>query len=251
MNDRVRDLFAVEPAQFVQARDALAKELRAAGNEAEAKEVSGLRRPTAAVWAVNQLARKNRAVVEEFLDASEQVRRAQLRGASGDELRIAMAAQRGALAKLEEAAADVLRSAGTDASPGALRTIQSTLQAAAAGPSEVRRELLEGTLREAMVPTGFDALLGAGPVRAGHRVRAGAADGGEKQAARQAKEDRRAAEREAKRQRATARKRAAAVRAAEARLRAMEQKAKKADADAQKARERVEAARAALERLRS
>src|SRR5205823_4101481 len=107
MNERMRDLFAVEPSGFVHARDALAKELRAAGREAEAKEVTALRRPTAAVWAVNQLARKNRAELEQFIDASDRVRHAQVRGASGDDLRSAMAAQRGALAKLEQAAAEV------------------------------------------------------------------------------------------------------------------------------------------------
>ena len=61
MNDRLRDLFAVPPAEFTTARDALAKELRAQGRDAEAKEVTSLRRPTAPVWAVNQLARRSPA----------------------------------------------------------------------------------------------------------------------------------------------------------------------------------------------
>ena len=99
MNDRLRDLFAVPPAEFTTARDALAKELRAQGRDAEAKEVTSLRRPTAPVWAVNQLARRSPAEVEELLDSSERVRRAQLRGASGDELRAAMAEQRGVEAR--------------------------------------------------------------------------------------------------------------------------------------------------------
>src|SRR5207302_3459550 len=133
MNDPLRDLFAVPPAEFTAARDALAKELRAKGRDAQAKEVASLRRPTAPVWAVNQLARRSPAEVEELLDSSERVRRAQLRGASGDELRAAMAEQRAALAKLENAAEQVLRGAGLQASPGALRTVQSTLQAAATG----------------------------------------------------------------------------------------------------------------------
>src|SRR5438309_2209883 len=136
MNERMRDLFAVEPAEFVRARDSLAKELRTAGHEKEAKEVAALRRPTAPVWAVNQLARKNKAEVEQFLDASERVRHAQVRGASGDDLRTAMAAQRGALAKLEQAAADILRGTGAQATPGALRTVQATLQAAGSGTAD-------------------------------------------------------------------------------------------------------------------
>src|SRR5207245_1301719 len=161
MNDRLRDLFAVPPAEFTTARDALAKELRAQGRDAEAKEVTSLRRPTAPVWGVNQLARRSPAEVEELLDSSERVRRAQLRGASGDELRAAMAEQRAALAKLENAAEQVLRGAGLQASPGALRTVQSTLQAAATGPRELREALQSGTMREALEPTGFEALRGA------------------------------------------------------------------------------------------
>src|SRR6266849_949178 len=118
MTDRLRDLFGVPPGEFVAARDALAKELRAGGRETEAKEVASLRRPTAPVWAVNQLARRAPAEVEELLDSSERVQKAQLRGAGGDELRAAMAGQRAALAKLERGAEQVLRGAGLQASPG-------------------------------------------------------------------------------------------------------------------------------------
>jgi hypothetical protein len=251
MNERVRDLFAVEPAEFVRARDALAKELRAAGHEAESKEVAALRRPTAAVWAVNQLARRNRAVLEEFLDASDQVRRAQLRGASGDELRVAMAAQRGALAKLEQAAAEALRNAGTEPSPSALRTVQSTLQAAAAGPRDVRSQLFEGMVQEALGPSGFDALIGEGPGHVPHRRSAAGGDAREKEAERQEKKNRRAAERQVKRQMADARKRASEARAAEQRLHKLEARTRKAEEAARKARQALDAARAALDRLRS
>jgi hypothetical protein len=263
MNERTQDLFAVEPAEFVRARDALAKELRASGHEAEAKEVAALRRPTAPVWAVNQLARKNKADLENFLEASERVRHAQVRGASGDDLRTAMAAQRGALAKLEQAAAEVLRGSGAQANPGALRTVQSTLQAAGSGPADVRQQLLHGTLREALEASGFDSLLAAGPMRAagtGHAAAAGSRDGKPSRTGRgdaernptpqqQAKE-RRAEEREAKRQAAEARKRDEAARAAEKQIRKLETRAAAAEEAARKAREALDAAKAELERLR-
>ncbi|HWE26070.1 MAG TPA: hypothetical protein VG496_19190 [Myxococcales bacterium] len=261
MNERIRELFTVEPAEFVGARDALAKELRAAGRDAEAKEVAALRRPTAAVWAVNQLARKNSAELEQFVDASDRVRHAQVRGGSADDLRAAMTAQRTALAKLEQAAAGILSEAGTQASPGALRTVQATLQAAGSTPGDLRKQLVEGTLREALEPAGFDALLAAGPVHAaahhgavGSHEKASARRQGHGSAAsaeRDAAKQRRAAEREAKRQLAAAKKRAAEARAAEKRLRALEQRARAADASAEKAREALEAARAKLDRLRT
>lgn len=260
MNERIRDVFAAPPAEFVRARDALVKELRGAGRDAEAKEVAALRRPTAAVWAVNQLPRRHPGELDEFIETSERVRHAQMRGAAADELRAAMAAQRSALARLEQAAAEVLRGAGAQASPAALRTVQSTLQAAASGPRELREQLREGTVREALEPAGFEALLGAKPTvavrgstasRAGARAEASREERSPKEIAREAKAARRAAEREAKRQAADARKRARAARAAEVRVRKLEQKAEAAEQSAARAREALARAREVLERLKS
>ena len=112
---------------------------------------------------MNQLSRTQGAELDDFIEASDRVRHAQMRGAAAEELRAAMAAQRAALAKLEQAAAEVLRGSGAQPSPAALRTVQSTLQAAASGPGEAREQLREGTVREALEPAGFEALLGAKP----------------------------------------------------------------------------------------
>jgi hypothetical protein len=258
MNQRVRELFAAPPEEFVRVRDALVKELRAGGHDAEAKEVAALRRPTAAVWAVNQLSRKHRTELDDFIEASDRVRHAQTRGAAAEELRAAMAAQRSTLARLEEAAGDILREAGTQASPAALRTVQSTLQAAASGPGDARDQLREGTVREALEPAGFEALLGAKPApRPARHSEPARGTSHEKPAhdrgarEREEKAQRRAADREAKRQAAEARKRARAVAAAEARLRKLEQKAKAAEEAATRAREAIVEARTALQRLRS
>ena len=262
MTDPLRDLFAVPPAEFTAARDALAKELRAKGRDAQAKEVASLRRPTAPVWAVNQLARRAPADVEELLDSSERVRHAQVRGAAGDELRAAMAAQRAALAKLEKGAEQVLRGAGLQASPGALRTVQSTLQAGATGSREQREALRTGTLREALEPTGFEALLGAGmkptPARShppstspSHSPSASRSPSPSHSATRAAA---RAAAAEAKRRAAEAREAKRRSREAarlERRLRQLEARAASADQAATKARAAVESAREELQRLRS
>ena len=258
MADRLRELFAVPPAEFVTARDALAKELRASRREAEAKEVASVRRQTAPLWAVNQLARRAPSDVEELLDSSERVEKAQLRGAAGDELRAAMAAQRAALAKLEAGAEQILRGAGLQTSPGAVRTVQSTLQAAATGPREVRERLRSGTLLEALEPAGFEALLGAGigSARPAHKTptststraptgRAAAA------AARAARTEARDAKRRAQEQAREERKRAREKLQAERNLRKLEGRAEAAERAAKKAREAVESARAALQRLRS
>jgi len=276
MTDRLRDLFGVPPAEFVAARDALAKELRAGGREAEAKEVASLRRPTAPVWAVNQLARRAPAEVEELLDSSERVQKAQLRGAGGDELRAAMAGQRAALAKLERGAEQVLRGAGLQASPGAIRTVQSTLQAAATGSREMRERLRNGTMREALEPAGFDALLSAGIAPARHAPAHSAshatptthatptshatptphatptstahANAAAKRVARaEALETRRRAEQQAREER----KRARDALQLERRLRKLEARADAAERAAKEARAAVDAARSDLQRLRN
>ena len=264
MTDRLRDLFGVPPAEFVAARDALAKELRAGRREAEASEVASLRRPTAPVWAVNQLARRAPAEVEELLDSSERVQKAQLRGAGGDELRSAMAGQRAALAKLERGAEQVLRGAGLQASPGAIRTVQSTLQAAATGSREMRERLRNGTMREALEPAGFDALLSAGiaPARrapahpTSHAASTSTptstptarAQAASKRAARaEALEARRRAQQQAREER----KRARDVLQVERRLKTLEARAEAVERAAKEARAAVDSARADLQRLRS
>jgi hypothetical protein len=257
MSDRLRDLFAVKPEEFVAARDALAKELRAGGREAEAGEVASLRRPTAPIWAVNQLARRSPAEVEELLDSSERVQKAQLRGAAGDELRAAMTAQRAALAKLERGAEQILRGAGLQASPGALRTVQSTLQAAATGSRDQREALRSGSVREALEPMGFEALLGAhpGPARQRPSTSTSHSTSTSTSTSRAAAAAQRAEAREAKRraqqQEREERKRARDALQLERRLRKLEQRAEAAERAAKKARDDVESARADLQRLRS
>jgi len=237
MKESIRDLFAVPPDEFVSARSALAKELRDAGHAEEAKEVAALRRPTAAVWAVNQLARRSPSELEELLDASERVEKAQLRGAPGDELRQAMAEQRAALAKLERAAEQVMRGAGIQPSAAALRTVQSTVQAAATGSREMRDDLRYGTMREALEPAGFETLLGAGVTRPPKTPVPA-------RKARKAATDSKAAEREAK-------QRARKAAQLERRLRTLEAKAEAAEHAAKKARGAVDSARAELQRLRT
>jgi hypothetical protein len=257
MTDRLRELFAVPPAEFVAARDALAKELRAERKEAEAKEVASLRRPTASVWAVNQLARRASSDVDELLDSSERVEKAQLRGASGDELREAMTAQRAVLAKLERGAEQILHGARLGATPGALRTVQATLQAAATGPREMRDRLRKGMLQEALEPAGFEALLGS----ASHSTSpsnsrshststspsTSTTTSTRRAEAAAAREATRRAEQEAREERQRAQKRSQAER----NLRKLEARAEAAERAAKKAREALDSARAELKRLQS
>ena len=51
-------LYQLPLSEFTSARDELTRRLRAEGEREKAEEIKKLRKPTAAVWVVNQLARE-------------------------------------------------------------------------------------------------------------------------------------------------------------------------------------------------
>src|SRR5688500_11267390 len=67
-------LYRLPLEEFVRARDELARRLRGEGSREEAAQVKALPKPTAAAWAVNQLARSNRREVDLLLDAAHRLR---------------------------------------------------------------------------------------------------------------------------------------------------------------------------------
>ena len=160
--DAARPLFREPPERFVAARDALVAQLRAEGMTEEATAVRSLRRPTAIVWALNQLSQTEPQAVEQLTSAGAELRAAQqatLSSSAGgaDRLRTATAARRAAVSALAETAAGLLREAGHG-----VRTeeISSALETAsvdeAAGTS-----LAEGTLQRLPPPTsGFGDVFG-------------------------------------------------------------------------------------------
>jgi hypothetical protein len=79
------ELADISPEDFVAARDALAKELKAAGKVAEAAEVKKLRKPTVQVWIAEQVRRHHADVVDALRQASSAVADAQEKAiTSGD-----------------------------------------------------------------------------------------------------------------------------------------------------------------------
>ncbi|MFL5307618.1 MAG: hypothetical protein ACJ8F1_20530 [Polyangia bacterium] len=63
-------LYEVPPAGFVQARNALVKSLKASGQREQAEQAAKLSRPTASVWATNQVARRASDLVAQLADAT-------------------------------------------------------------------------------------------------------------------------------------------------------------------------------------
>ena len=83
--DPVDDLFVVPPEEFVAARNALAKQLRAGGERERAAEVAALRRPSVPDWALNVVAHGQAGELEPFFEAAQESREAQRAAASGRE----------------------------------------------------------------------------------------------------------------------------------------------------------------------
>jgi hypothetical protein len=196
--------------------------------------VQALPKPPVAAWAVNQLARSDRAGVRALLDAGDALQSAQDRLLAGEDasgsLREATARERDAVRGLTEQAEAVLRDAGRPASQAMLERVGTTLRAAAVD-DDGRRLLEAGRLTAELDPTGFGGLAGV-PASAGR---------GKPRAQKPSAADKRREREEEQRRRQELRQQA---RELEREARAAEREAEKAEAAAEKARRRAEQARA-------
>ncbi len=147
--DPVDELFVVPPEEFVASRNALVKQLRAAGERERAAEVAAMRRPSVPDWALNVVAHGQAGELEPFFAAAKESREAQRAAASGREgvdLRGALQGLRAASEAVVRAAVGAAKDAGK--ATGALTAPVSTrLQevAASAGLSDQLRHGRLGT----------------------------------------------------------------------------------------------------------
>ena len=235
-----RHLSVAPLRDFIQVRDALARELRGKGELEEARLIAGMRKPPVGLWIANQLARLAPDDVKALVEASARLRRAQSAGgASGDLLREAMRAQRESLARLADAAGRAALEAGTRLTLELQRRVQNTVQAAAVSEPEALRE---GSLAKELMPAGFGELLD----HAGEP----AAEPKKKEPAHPAKENEASRKQEQAAARAREKEQARALHAAQEEVRRLEAAAQKLeehaaslDEKAARAREQAEAAR--------
>jgi hypothetical protein len=133
--DREADaLYGLPPGDFTRARDELARRLRKEGRRADADAVKALRKPTAAAWALNQLARRRPKEVDRLLAAGKRLRKAHeelLSGGDRSALQDASAAERELVDTLTRDATAVAAEAGTASSTALDERIRNTLHAAA------------------------------------------------------------------------------------------------------------------------
>jgi len=155
------ELYDLPLDDWTRARNDLAARLKKAHQSEQAEQVKALRKPTAATWAVNQLARRSDKGVAKLLEAGEQLRKTQERAlggrASAADVSAAAKEERDAIRELVAAARSILEAAGNAATPATLDRITETLRTAAV--DDAGRELLaRGRLDEELSGAGFGSL---------------------------------------------------------------------------------------------
>ncbi|MGZ3428492.1 MAG: hypothetical protein ACXVCV_17690, partial [Polyangia bacterium] len=144
------------PRAFVAERKRIADELKAAGRLEEARAAAKLKRPSASVWAVNQLARRAPDELAELLELGASLRageRKLMRGGSAGDFMADARTARQKVAALSRRAEQALREAGQQQVTLSLaRKIAQTLHAAGIGDDETRAKLEAGRLEEDLQP---------------------------------------------------------------------------------------------------
>jgi hypothetical protein len=153
LNDDVDALFKLPLAEFIDARNTLAKQLKLSGRADDANLVKTLAKPSVSAWSVNQLYWNHRDEFEMLLAAGQRFRKAQTSGKIAD-MRDSLHARSEALLRLSDLASSLLSDAGHSPAPGTIHRITTTLEALSAlsdGPTL-------GRLSQDVDPPGFESL---------------------------------------------------------------------------------------------
>ncbi|MGQ5633391.1 MULTISPECIES: hypothetical protein [unclassified Streptomyces] len=252
--DAVADeLYGLRPEDFVAARDRRALEARKAGDQALAKRIGALRRPSLAAWVSNLLVRRRPEEVQPLLELGEELRRAH-RELDGPQLRKLARRQSEVIGALGRQARRLAAEAGRPVGEGVQREVEETLHAVLAAP-ETGREWAAGRLVKPLASTfGFpeadEALLESRPVTTEGKTpgKAEEAAGGRGAAKKRGTAGQRVDELAQRRRLNEARE---AARAAERDLRAREKEAEAAGREAEQARDRVAEADERVRALRA
>ena len=111
-------LYQLSLNEFTAARDELAKRLRTDGRKDLAEQVKQLRKPSAAVWLVNRLAREREVDVQRLVKAGTELTESQIDAAAGGRSESFLEARRGehrALERLAEGAREIAAREGVGA----------------------------------------------------------------------------------------------------------------------------------------
>ncbi len=146
--DLVSELMSVAPDDFTARRDELVQRLRDDGAREAASEVAAIRRPSPALWAANQLGRRDPETMGELLASGQRLREAQGRMLAGEEaVELTGPAEdhRRAVIRAVDAGKEALRDAGRPATDAMLERLRETLVGASLAEGS-RGSLAEGRL---------------------------------------------------------------------------------------------------------
>lgn len=167
--DEIARLLAVPLGDFVEERKRLAASLKSLGRRDEAQAIAKLAKPSAALWAINQLARREPAAIRRLAELTA-VMQAGPRHAP-DEYTQGLAEHRDVLRSLRDAAEGILVEAKIGVNPALLERILHTLRAGMAD-EETRAAIEKARLLKEVGELDFTSLLGAQPAGAGLAPRA-------------------------------------------------------------------------------
>jgi uncharacterized coiled-coil DUF342 family protein len=136
-----QDLYGRPLSAFIAARKQAADE---AGSKELAKQVKALRKPSAAAWAVNALARDRAELVEEVVELGEQLRDAQS-DSDGSRTRLLDRARRDLTRQALDEASELSKASGGTLSAQAAAGVEETLRAAMTDP-EAANAVQDGLL---------------------------------------------------------------------------------------------------------
>ena len=142
----IERLYALPLEEFTAERDALAKRLRKDGDRESADAVKGLKKPSVAAWAINQVRRDRPDDVRRLLEVTDELHRVYAGiAAAGARERLGEAAamQRELIGSLARCALELLDAAGHGASDATLAKVADTLRAAALD-EDIRAEIADG-----------------------------------------------------------------------------------------------------------
>lgn len=156
------ELYALVPEEFTAARNARAKEARAAGDRELADRIGELKKPSPAAWIVNRLVRRRPGELDDLHDLGEELRHAQ---ASGDGKALAHigAERRKLVSALLAQAVEIADAADRSPSRAVLDEVEQTLIAATVDVAAASA-LTTGRLVRSLQAVGLEPVELAGAV---------------------------------------------------------------------------------------
>ena len=150
------ELYGLNPAAFIVARDARISEARQAGDRELADALKKLRKPSTGAWLANRLSREQPSDVERLIGLGEALR--STRNLDGEQIRSASIEKQDVVVRLLRQARSIAKRERQSVSESTALDVEATLDAAFSDPSSAQ------SFREGCLTTGLHySGLGFGP----------------------------------------------------------------------------------------